>query len=106
MTERITELVEATDKLENMIINLAADRERAWAEVERLRRQLELNERSYTELSEKHESELRRFEEERAAMAAEREERAETDRKIELVGEKIRALLPLLAEAAPEHAQE
>jgi predicted nucleic acid-binding Zn-ribbon protein len=95
MIGKIAEIDAAAGKLELMVKSLVEDRERAWAEVARLKKALDEREMEFLQMDEEFQNAVKGFDEERAAM---REERAEAERRLDEVSSRVRTLLPLLPE--------
>ena len=95
MIGRIAEIEAAADKLVSMVGSLVEDREKAWAEVARLKKALDEREMEFLQMDEEFQRAAKRFEEERATM---RDERADVERRLDEVSSRIRTLLPLLPE--------
>lgn len=99
MIGSVAEIKEASDRLESMIRALVDDRERAWAEVARLKKALDDREMEFLQMDEEYRNAVKKFEEERVAMAADRED---MERTIDEVASRIRGLLPILPEVRSE----
>lgn len=97
MTGRVAEIVESAERLERSLTALIADRERAWAEVARLKKALDERELEFLQMDEEYQRAVKKFGEERSAMDA---EKAEIERRLDEVAAKVKALLPLLPEIA------
>lgn len=93
MTGRVAEIEESAARLERSISALVADRERAWAEVARLKKALDERELEFLQMDEEYQRAVKKFDEERAAMDA---EKADVERRLDEVASKVKALLPLL----------
>lgn len=93
MTGRVAEIEESAARLERSISALVADRERAWAEVARLKKALDERELEFLQMDEEYQRAVKKFDDERAAMDA---EKADVERRLDEVASKVKALLPLL----------
>lgn len=95
MIGSVAEIKEASDRLESMVRALVEDRERAWAEVARLKKALDDREMEFLQMDEEYRNAVKKFEEERTAMTSDRED---MERTIDEVAARIRSLLPILPE--------
>lgn len=92
MIARIAEIEASVSKLESIIKSLAKDREEAWAEIERLKRQLDEQELELLQTDE----ELQKVTKERDSVILDKEE---TQRRLEDVAARIMELMPLLPDS-------
>lgn len=95
MSVRLDEVKDSADRLERMVRALVADRERAWAEVARLKQALDDRELEFLQADEESQKEIQRLGSERSEIERERDESA---RQMEEIAAKIRDIIPLLPE--------
>lgn len=96
MNGRVEEIQEAAGRLERMLRALVEDRDRAWAEVARLKKSLDDREMEFLQMDEEYRNAVKKFDEEKSAMASDRQE---TERQLEEISTRIKALLPLLPDS-------
>lgn len=99
MIAKLTEFENIIEKLEALIKNLKDDRDRAWDEVERVKKIVDQRELELLQLDEEIQREAKRFEERMQALVDERED---AEKKLDELGARIRDLLPLLPENGHE----
>lgn len=95
MNGRVAEIQESADKLESMVRALVDDRERAWAEVAKLKKQLDDRELEFLQMDEEYRNAVKKFDEERASWEG---ERGDMEKQLDTVAERIRDLIPMLPE--------
>ena len=101
MIAKLTDFENIIEKLESLIKNLKDDRDRAWDEVERIKKIVDQRELELLQLDEEIQRETKNFEERIKAFV---DERADAEKKLDELGIRIRDLLPLLPESRDEEA--